>query len=228
MASNLLSEPITDIINTAIDTNTFPDRAKRASATPNDKGGNDKHIYTNYRPVSVLNTFSKIIELAIFDQLTKHANHFLSIFISAYRKMYSTQHVLIRLFKEWWEQLDHNKIVGTVLLDLSKAFDCIPHDLLIVKLNSYGFNKNTLTLLFSYLKNGKQSVRIKTNCSSFLELLSGAPQDSILRTLLFNVFLNDLFLFIKNASLHNIADDNTLSAFTTDIDDLIETLKDES
>ena len=133
MASNFLSEPITNIINTAIDTNTFPDRAKQASVTPIDKGGNDKHIYTNYRPVSVLNTFSKIIELAIFDQLTKHANNFLSIFVSTYPKMYGTQYVIIRLVEEWQEQIDHNKIVGTVLLDLSKAFDCIPHDLLTIE-----------------------------------------------------------------------------------------------
>ena len=126
------------------------------------------------------------------------------------------------------EQLDHDKTVGTVLLDLPKEFDCIPHDLLIAKLNAYGFDKNTLTLLFSYLKNRKQSVRIKNNYSSFLELLSGVPQDSILGTLLFSIFLNDFFLFIKEALLHKFADDNTLSAFVTDIDDLIEILTDES
>ena len=126
------------------------------------------------------------------------------------------------------EQLDHDKTVGTVLLDLPKEFDCIPHDLLIAKLNAYGFDKNTLTLLFSYLKNRKQSVRIKNNYSSFLELLSGVPQDSILGTLLFNIFLNDFFLLIKEALLHKFGDDNTLSAFVTDIDDLIEILTDES
>ena len=103
MASNFLSEPITDVINTAIDITTFPDRAKRASVTPIVKGGDDKPSYTNYRPISVLNRFSKIIELAIFDQLTKHANHFLSIFVSAYRKMCCTQHALIRLLEEWQE-----------------------------------------------------------------------------------------------------------------------------
>ena len=166
MASNFLSEPITDITNTAIYTNTFPDKAKRASATPIDKGGNDNHIYTNYRQVSVLKTFSTVIELAIFDQLTKHANHFLSIFVSTYRTMCDTQDVLIRLLEEWREQLDHKKIVGTVLLDLSKVFDCIPPDFLIARLNAYGFDKNTVTLLFSYRK---QSVRIKTSYSSFLE-----------------------------------------------------------
>ena len=94
-------EPITDRIKTAIDTNTFPDRAKRVSVTPIDKGGNDKHISANCRLISVLNTFSKIIELAIFDQLKKHANHFLSFFVSDYRKMSGKQHVLLRLLEEW-------------------------------------------------------------------------------------------------------------------------------
>ena len=79
------------------------------------------------------------------------------------------QRVLVGLRGKWREQLDHNKMVGTALLDLPKAFDCIPHDLLITKLSAYGFDKNTLTLLFSYLKNRKQSVRMKTNYSLFLE-----------------------------------------------------------
>ena len=110
---------------------------------------------------------------------------------------------------------------------MSKASDGISHDLLIV-INAYGFGKNILTLLFSYLKNRKESVRIKTNYSSFLELLPGVPQGSIIGILLFNIFLNDLFLFIKKALLHNYADDNILFAFATDIDDLIEILTDES
>ena len=134
--------------------------------------------------------------------------------------MCGAQHIVTGFLEEWREQLDHNKIFGTVLLDLSKAFDCIPQDLLIAKLNADGFDMNTVALLFSYLKNRKKSVRIKTNYSSFLELLSGVPQGSIPETLLFNIFLNDLFLFIKKASLHNYADDNTLSAFATNIDDL--------
>ena len=71
---NFLVELLTDIINSYFSTSTFPDPAKRASVTPIDKGCTNKHICTNYRPVSVLNTFSNIIESSIFDQLTKHAN----------------------------------------------------------------------------------------------------------------------------------------------------------
>ena len=109
MANNLLSKPITYIINTAIDTNSFPHRAKQASVTPINKGGNDKHIQTNYRPIRILNTFSKITELAIFDKLTKHANQFLSISVSVYRKIYGTQHELIRFLEEWWKEPDHKQ-----------------------------------------------------------------------------------------------------------------------
>ena len=170
IAGIFLVEPLTDIINSCFRTSTFPDLAKRASVTPIDKGGTDKHIYTNYRPVSVLNTFSKIIESSIFDRLTKHANEFLQIFVGAYRKLYSSQHILIRLIEEWKTQLDKNKIVGAVLLDLSKAFDCIPHDLLIAKLDAYGFDKEAPSLIYSYLKNRKQSVRINNIYSTFLEL----------------------------------------------------------
>ena len=129
-AGSFLVKPLTDIINSCFSTSTFPDLAKRVSVTPTDEGGSDKHIYTNYRPVSVLNTFSKIIESSIFDQLTKHANEFLQIFVGAYRKLYSSQHILIRLIEEWKTQLDNNKIVGAALLDLSKAFDCIPYPII--------------------------------------------------------------------------------------------------
>ena len=74
--------------------------------------------------------------------------------MSAYRKRYSTQHVLIRLLEEWRENLDKNFIVGAVLMDLSEAFDCIPHDLIIAKVAAYGFKRETLRLFYFFLRVG--------------------------------------------------------------------------
>ena len=128
--------------------------------------------------------------------------------------------------EEWKTQLDENKIVGAVLLDLSKAFDCIPHDLLITKLNACGFDK-VLSLICSYLKNRKH-VCINNVYSTFLELISGVPQGSVLRALLSNIFLNDLYMLITKASLHNYADDNTLSEYSSDLNSLIDILIKES
>ena len=87
--------------------------------------------------------------------------------------------MLTRLLEGWRANLDQNKIIGAVLLDLSKAFDCIPHYLLIAKSNGHGFDREALKLIYSYLKGRKQSIRINNIYSNFVELLSGVPQGPI-------------------------------------------------
>ena len=111
--------------------------------------------------------------------------------MAAYRVHHSSIHVLIRLIEHWKKALDKNFVAGTVLMDLSKLFDCTPHDLLIAKLYAYGFGEKTVTFICSYLKRRKQNVKIDNIFSSFQTLLSGVPQDSILGPILFNIFLND-------------------------------------
>ena len=113
-------------------------------------------------------------------------------------------------------------------MDLSKAFDCVPHDLLIAKMHAYGFDLGSLTFFYSYLKRRKQSVKINNIYSSFQILLSGVPQGSILGPILFNLFINDLFLWIDQSQLSNFADDNTISAFAESIPELIKILESES
>ena len=90
--------------------------------------------------------------------------------MAEYSKTYSSIHVLTRLTENWKKHLENKKIVGTVLMNLSKAFDCIPHDLLIAKLHAYVFNKKALTFIYSYLKRRKQSVKIN-DTESFFQIL---------------------------------------------------------
>ena len=103
----------------------------------------------------MLNGFSKIYEIHLKNQLVSSINQHSSNLVSAYMKNYSSQHVLIRLLEEWRKCLNNNYVVDGVLMDLSKAFDCVPYDLLIAKLETYGINENLLAYLRSYFSSRK-------------------------------------------------------------------------
>ena len=171
-AADLLAKPFARVINMSIKDCFFPNKVKVASVLPIFKSL-ERILKKNYRPASGMSTFSKIPERVIKSQIVPYMDWHLSEFVSAYRKQYSSQHVLIRLLEEWRQNLDQNLIVGAVLMDLSKAFDCIPNDLLIAKLHAYGFSKEALTYIYSYLKGRKQRVKIDNSESELLELLSG-------------------------------------------------------
>ena len=148
--------------------------------------------------------------------------------LSAYRKGYSCQSVLLKLIEDSKTNLDDGLLVGFLLQDLSKAFDCLPHGLLIAKLNAYGLSKSACQLIASYLTNRKQRVKIQSFRSQWNDLEKGVPQGSVLGPLLFNVFINDLFYFIKLCNLYNFADDNTLSSHSRSLGQLMCNLKHDS
>ena len=97
-----------------------------------------------------------------------------------------------------------------LLTDLSKAFDCINHELLIAKLEAYGFDNDSLGYIYSYLTHRKQRTKVNNSFSLFSNINCGVPQGSILGPLLFNIYINDIFYFVDEKDIANYADDNSL------------------
>ena len=162
-------------------------------------------------------------------QVSKITEHFmkdnLSKLLTGFRKNHSTQHCLLNMLEKWKNTLDNGGFVCIIFMDLSKAFDTMNHDLLIAKLEGYGFQEDALAFMESYFTNRQQRVRVSSNFSIWEEIISGFPQGSILGPLLFNIFLNDLFLFVENSELSNYADGNTLYSSGNGLEKLKLTLR---
>ena len=140
-----------------------------------------------------------MFERVLFEQIEKFSKKILSPKLCGFRKGHSTQHALLNLLKNWQKTLDKSGVTGAVLMDLSKAYDSLPHDLPMTKLSAYGFEDSATSLISDCLSLIYQWVKIGTVFSSYLEILRGVQQGLILGPFLFNIFINDLKLFIQEA-----------------------------
>ena len=220
-----MSTSLCNVFNASIYSCDFPSTLKCADINPIYKK-KDNLCKENYRYVNVLAVVSKLFERILSDQLMDYFVSILSHSLSAYRAGYSCcLHVILLLTEFWRQSLDKGNYVGTVAMDLSKAFDSMPHGLLITKLSAYGVSKQACNLIINYLCNRRQRTKVMSKCSEWVTINRGVPQGSVLGPLLFNIFVNDLFYTDIVSMISNYADDNHLVNESNYIDTLKVSLK---
>ena len=193
---------ITYRVNKSISDGIVPDLWKVARVTPLHKS-DDKLQVENYRPISVLPVLSKIVETVVHSQLNAHLHYldFLYQHQYGFRRGHSTEQAITQLNNWVLESMDEGKVTGLLFVDISKAFDCLNHEVLLRKLEHLGLSERSLRWLRSYLADRQQSVLINGELSEPCTITLGVPKGSILVPLLFNVYTNSLPNAVKRPGL---------------------------
>ena len=185
----------------------------------------EKTTKTNYRPITVLVVVSKVFEKIMDQQTNSYIEKFLSKYLCGYRKNFNCETALVPMIEKWKMARDKGENAGGVLMDLSKAFDTINHELLVAKLHAYGFSIDALKIVHSYLSERWIRTKVDGSFSTWKEILSGMPQGSVNGPKWFNIYLNDLFFLFINTEVCNIADDSTPYACNADLSILLHHLE---
>ena len=207
----LISEPLAHIINLSIAHGVVPDQMKIARVIPLFKA-DDQSLFTNYRPVLVLPSFSKFLERIIYNRLNDYLTNLNVLCDEQYcfRKNHSPTLALIDLYDKISSALDRGDIAVGIFLDLSKAFDTVNHNILFDKLEHYGIRGQALKWVKSYFSNRLQFVGLNGHVSSHFNISCGVPQGSILGPLFFLLYINDIVNASMAQQLILFADNNNV------------------
>ncbi len=209
--STEISPILTSIINKSFDTGCFPDCLKIGIIKPLYKSG-DKQMVSNYRPISLLSIFSKVMEQLIKKRMVTFLTKFkiLSDLQFGFREGRSTQDAIQFLTSHISDALDNSEACSCLFVDLSKAFDTVCHDTLLKKLKNCGLRGKMFDLMNSYLTNRKQRVNIDGTLSDERYIKFGVPQGTVLGPLLFTIYINDMLGLKLKGTLISFADDTVL------------------
>ena len=209
---NLISPVLAEIINKSFRTGIFPKSMKTARVVPVYKSGDETDV-SNYRPISILPTLSKVFERTMYNRLVSflNSNNILDNNQYGFRKGRSTAQAIMNNLEFVYSSLDIGKTVLSIFLDFRKAFDCVDHSILLAKLYEYGIRGPAYLWFKSYLTNRKQYVSCNGNSSILSDISFGVPQGSILGPLLFIIYINDLPKTNPFFKFTLFADDSTLT-----------------
>ena len=212
--------PLTHLINISIECSYVPKAWKTAKMVPIFKSG-DPSQPTNYRPISLLPTMSKVLERAVCNQVYGYFERHNKLYNLqfGYRHGFSTEGLLLKILDYITKQRNANKHVLNVFIDLRKAFDTVPYNILFDKLQHYGLACSVVDWFRSYLSERRMYTKVADSESGLEDILCGVPQGSILGPLLFIIFINDLPHSTKLITAL-YCDDTTFAHHSDDLDTL--------